>query len=991
MSLIKTIQAAFTGGEVSPSLYPRVDIDKYRTSARTVKNFIIHPHGGVSNRPGTKKIYAAKNGSDNVIIQEFVFSRTQIYNIELGGGYIRFYTDGAIIQEDGVPYEISSPYLANDLNDLRFESSADVIWITHPRYITRTLTRYGNTDWRLELYEPVDGPFRSENTSDSISLTLSSVSGTNATLTLSADVVYDTTITALLHFDGTNNSTVFTEDTGRIVYVTGTAKISTAQSVFGGSSLYLDGTNSGLTMAPSSAWHLSGDFTISARVYFEVLDGKNMLIWFQGTGDINTRFEWATSSGDIRFFFQDNVGPKSFTLSYTQMPTVATWYEVRVTRSGNNFYLFLDGVLVNSATDSYSIISELTQPLFIGSISAFTTNVPGYIDEWVFYNGTATHTTSYSVPTTPYAYATTVSDFLFSPLHVGALFRLRHFIESQRVSSAFSSATASSGIKCFTTWRVITHGTWTGVLNIEKSSDGGSTWSVIRSFSSANDFNANTSGTEDLETNLVPFLVRSRMVSYTSGTANVDLTTDSFYQDGIVRATTYNSQTSMQVNVLQTAGSTSPTISWFEGAWSGFRGYPSISRFYQDRITFASTPSDPQTLWMSVTGNYYSFRRGFTLLDTDGITINLPSRQLNAVAGLVAFKRLLVTTLSSLWSVFPISGNALTPTSIQTDVEEYTGSDYVDPLVINNEIIFSEYGGEVIRSTGYQLQADAFTGSEVNILARHLFEGYSITRFAYQKKPNGIVWALRSDGKLLAMTYLREQEVVAWAQHDVGGEVVSISVIPVPGGDDELWLAVRRESGVIIESMRGRQQFILSDHVFLDSYVRYTSPTLTLSSLEHLANEVVGVVADDVYLGTMTVSSAGTLALSSSYSDVCVGLLYESDLETLDIDIPLKSGAMQGNSVKVGNVTFRLLNSRGGWVGPTFDGLYEAFNYSALNDANARVRNAALGATEKFSGTIRVPVGAGAQTAGRVCFRQSDPYPVSIGAILPEINIGGSV
>ena len=127
----------------------------------------------------------------------------------------------------------------------------------------------------------------------------------------------------------------------------------------------------------------------------------------------------------------------------------------------------------------------------------------------------------------------TSSASLFAALHVGALFKLKHFIEGQVDSTAFSSATTSSGIKCFRTWRLITHGTWTGKFHVEKSDDGGSTWTVIRSFSSADDFNANTSGTEDVESNPQPFLVRINMYSYTSGTANIDLTTDSFFQEGI--------------------------------------------------------------------------------------------------------------------------------------------------------------------------------------------------------------------------------------------------------------------------------------------------------------------------------------------------------------------------------------------------------------------------------------------------------------------------
>ena len=992
MSLLKKLMAVFTGGEVSPALYSRVDIDRYNSSLRTARNFIIHPTGGASNRPGTKFVGAAHNGSDRIILQEFVFSRTQAYQLEFGNFYIGFYTDGTVIASGGTPYTITSPYSIDDVEDLRFESSADVIWITHPSYKTRTLTRYGNASWTLSAYDPEDGPFMAENIVESSSLTASAVTGTNITLTLSASISYDTTIDALLHFDGTNGSTTITDDVGHVVTVYGNAQISTAQSVFGGSSLLLDGTGDYITMPNSADWLFLGNFTIAARIRLSSIT-HTFEIANTGTGaGVYWRFFWDNAATALKFTYEN--GGTQILASQTWSPSVNTWYEVRVCRSGNNFHLFAGTsggsiALLGTTVNADAMVTS-GLPLSIGAFGALYTE--GYIDELIIYNGTATHTAGYTSASTAYSYVTTTSLFTFSPLHVGALFKLRHYIEGQTASTAFGSATTGSSIKCFTTWRLITHGTWTGTLKIQKSTDGGTTWTVLRTFTSVNDFNANTSGTEDLELNQTPFLIRANMTSYTSGTANVDLTSDPFYQDGICRITSWNSNTSVQATVLQEIGATTATISWFEGSWSDYRGYPAVARFYKDRLTFASTPSEPQTYWMTKTGNYYSFNRNIALLDDDSITNPLPSRQLNAINALVAFKKLIAFTSSSNWSIGPIDTTALTPTSVNTDIEEYTGSANIAPVVLGNEVIYNEFGGEIITSAGYQLERDSFVGSELNILARHLFEGYTIKKLAYQRKPNGIVWALRSDGVLLSMTYLREQNVLAWARHDTGGgEVLSISVIPTTSGDDELWMSVERSNGVYIESLRGRRQTDISDHVFLDSYVEYTSPTTVLSSLDHLASTVVGVIADDVDLGTMTVSASGTLGISSGYTSVFVGVPIESDLETLDIDMPIGAGTMQGKTIKVGNVTFKLVNTRGGYIGPNSDTLYEAFTYDALNNAYLREHSTTLGVTSEFSGIVRAPLGAGAQTAGRVFIRQSRPYPITVGQIIPELSPGGSV
>lgn len=980
-------QLAFSGGEVSPALYPRTDIEKYKTSLRIARNFILHAEGSISNRQGSKMINATKYSNKVSIAQEFVFSRTQVYELEIGEQYIRFYTNGARVDNSGAAYEVSTPYLESDLASLRFESSADVVWITHPNYKTYTLTRYGNADWVLDIYTDLieDGPFMPENINEGSSLAASAVIGSSITLTLSA--VIDTNIKALFHFDDSNGSTSTDESTGIApVFFHGDAQISTAESVFGGSSLLLDGTGDYITLAPSASWLFNANLTISARIRMKSI-ASSFEIVSTGNGATNYwRLYWNSGDATLKFTYENIGSSTTIFASQSWSPVINTWYEVRVVRSGNNFHLFVNGVLLGTTVSS-SAMAASGQPLSIGSWGG-TSYANGYIDELIIYKGTATHTSGYTPATSPYTlFSASSNAFLFNPLHVGALFKLRHYVQGQTVSTAFTGVTTSTTINCFTTWRLITHGTWTGKFNVEKSIDAGTTWTILRTFTSANDFNANTSGTEDIETNQVPFLIRINMYAYTSGTANIDLTSDPYFQNGIVRATVYNSPVSMQANVLQALASTASTSSWAEGSWSDYRGYPRVARFFQDRLCFASTESEPQTIWMTLTGNYYSFRRNSPLLDTDAITINLPSRQLNAINGLVAFKKLIAFTSSSNWSIGPISTNALTPTSVQTDIEEYNGSADIAQVVIGQEAIYNDFNGEIVRNTGYQLQTDGFVGAEVNKLARHLFEGYTITKIVYQKSPNGIVWALRSDGVLLGMTYLKEQEVLGWMHHDTDGEILSMCVSP-SSGNDVLTMVVQRDNGIYIEKMAGRRQFNISDHVFLDSYVEFENSTTTVSSLTHLANQIVGAIGDGTDLGTHTVSAGGVITLPTGYASLFVGLPFESDIETLDIDIPMAVGTMQGQTMKVGNVTFKLINSRGGYIGPDEDHLYNAMTFNALNNANKRENNVALGATENFTGAITLPLGGGASAAGRVFLRQTQPYPITVAAIIPAISPG---
>lgn len=99
------------------------------------------------------------------------------------------------------------------------------------------------------------------------------------------------------------------------------------------------------------------------------------------------------------------------------------------------------------------------------------------------------------------------------------------------------------------------------------------------------------------------------------------------------------------------------------------------------------------------------------------------------------------------------------------------------------------------------------------------------------------------------------------------------------------------------------------------------------------------------------------------------------------------SESIQGRVAKIGNVTFRLQNSRGGHIGPDADNLYDAFYQDALISCSGQD----LLDNDLFTGDIRQPLGSGYPTGGRVFYRQIDPLPITIGAIMPEVSVGGYV
>lgn len=195
---IRQYQRAFNGGEVSPSMFARIDDGKYQTGMALCKNFLIEPQGPIVMRPGFKYVNHTKHAGKKARLIPFNFSISQTMVLELGERYVRFHTQGqTVLGNNGQPYEIETPYIEADLFDIHYVQSADVMTLVHPNYPPKELRRYGATDWRL-----VDIKFGSS---------LSAPTGLSASQTINKDVTNPTdykrtyAVTALLA-DGAEES-----------------------------------------------------------------------------------------------------------------------------------------------------------------------------------------------------------------------------------------------------------------------------------------------------------------------------------------------------------------------------------------------------------------------------------------------------------------------------------------------------------------------------------------------------------------------------------------------------------------------------------------------------------------------------------------------------------------------------------------------------------------------------------------------------------------
>lgn len=144
-----TIQPSFSGGELAPSLHARVDLAKYAVGLKTCRNFMVQAHGGVSNRAGTKFVCETKDSTKNTRLIPFEFNTEQTYVLEFGDLIMRVIKDGGQVLSGGVPVEITTPYSHDELDQLQFTQSADVMTICHPSHPPRELSRTSHTAWSI--------------------------------------------------------------------------------------------------------------------------------------------------------------------------------------------------------------------------------------------------------------------------------------------------------------------------------------------------------------------------------------------------------------------------------------------------------------------------------------------------------------------------------------------------------------------------------------------------------------------------------------------------------------------------------------------------------------------------------------------------------------------------------------------------------------------------------------------------------------------------
>lgn len=574
-----------------------------------------------------------------------------------------------------------------------------------------------------------------------------------------------------------------------------------------------------------------------------------------------------------------------------------------------------------------------------------------------------------------YIYASNISGYLTLTL-------TNESEKTARTYEIWPTYTYSGTVRCGKTWKVITHGTWTGAIVVQQSKDNGETWLDLRTYTSKDDYNPTESGDVD------EYSILRVRAEITSGTCNIDLSSYPYTHTGYVTITSVTSSREAAATTDVFLGSAAASSEWYWCAWSKTNGYPHCAAFFQDRLVFGANDKYPQRVWMSRSGDYENFeieKEAGSVTDDSAVTADLLSLRAYTISHMDVGNDLVIFTEGNVWTIS--GGETVTPSNITPRNQENYGTNNVGPIRVGSRCIYIQRRGSIVRDIGYSYDSDSYTGLDLTLLAKHLIRNHTILDGTYAQEPDSTLYFVREDGVLICLTYLVEQKVYGWSHYVTDGEFEQIQAI-ASGNNDILYAVIKRningQAVRYIEKMDIDRSGSNSqkDYCLLDSAIVINGHSgNTLTGLTHLEGKKIYILADG-YLYDKIMVKNGSVTLPQSFNRAMAGLPYTMILEQPNWDAGgTDSGTVQGRKKHVSEVILRLTSSFGGWVGPDAGHLNEI-----IYDSERLER----GEDVLYSGDKKVTMAMGGfNTQGRSYIKHDTPYPFILSAIIREVSFGG--
>lgn len=928
------IQPSFNSGEWSPKLYSRVDLEKYRSAAALLRNFIVDYRGGASTRPGTKYILRAFDSTNNVRVVPFQASFTVAYVLEFGDGYIRFYYQGAPVLESALTITAATkanPCVLSVVNSL---SDGDWVYVTGVSGMTQLNGHYyivsGATGTSIALKDL----FGTNINSTSFS-TYTSGGTVQRVYKITSPYVSADLFTLKFSQDTTDLIITHKNYAPYILSIVSATNWSLSPIVFGSSVSAPTGLSAGSTLA-------AGTVNYSYAVTAVDISGQ----------ESNPATVALANLQDIRSVAGSNT---------------ISWSAVAGASSYNVYRADVAYGAPVPAGSAYGFIGNVSSTSIIDSNIAPDVTLGLPVVRNPFAGGASVTTV---VVTTPGSYTTTPT------VSFGA---------------APSGGITATGYPTFT------------VLSVAVSAGGNlyNAGDVLYFASGATAIVTSASGGTGaitgiaLLTNTVAITLPTNPVAPTGTSGSGHSATINFtWQVSSVILTNIGAGYTSAPAVTFSAGTAAATAS----IGTGTSAYPAVSAFFQQRLVLAAPIAYPQTLYFSQPGYRFNFNVSNPIVDSDAITASLVAGTVNDIRSLVAQPSgLLVFTDSVTKLVNGGSfGTAVTPASIVDNAQSYDGASDLQPIVANADILYASSKGSTVRDIQYNFYTNVFAGTDISVLASHLFFGYTLVDWCWAQEPYKIVWAVRNDGTMLTLTFVKDQEFIAWTHSDTnGGYFKSTCSIVEPaavGYVNAVYTVVQRtvnsQTVKYIERVDDRNFSTVDDAWCVDSGLQYSgSPATSFTGGEHLSGLECTGLADGSVITPFTMPYNGAFTLASAASKVTVGLAFTAQLKTMAIDLGTVETA-QGKVKKIPAVTVWVADTLGLKIGSSFDNLVTMKDLVVGNVGSMLVGQDTQTVSDLFTGYARTFLDPTYTVPGQYCIQQDQPLPATILGVIPQLTVG---
>jgi hypothetical protein len=1006
---VRPIFNNFTGGEWTPRLESRIDLAKYGNACKTLENFIIMPHGGVRRRGGFHYAGRTKSEATKSRLIPFEFNVEQAYVLEFGDLYMRVWKNHGQVQDNTADIMLllhgDGPDMSTNIVDSG--PTGHTVTVngltnihTYPSAVkigSGAINFYADGDYlNIDDHDDFDlsggtctiafwyWPTTALDqetifwhaTADSLNFIriwqVMSGSELYAQVQIRVAGVYEVVLTTpALTIRGWNHIAFCENANSYYLFLNGSladSKSSTKRMVDHTSALFIGGNPS------TSIKGKIDEFIISNTCYWTTvftpptteypLPGSSTAV------EIITPYYEADLAGikkvqsaDTMYLVHPNYAPQKLTRTSHIDWTIAAidfidgpWRDEETTITFTPSAGSGDITLVASANFFQDAHIGSMLRLKFGSATyiyywtgALPDDTPNWTPtdctfEYVYDPGNGETGDDYYLKMTQTGGATQTVNRVITGIEVGTVYKVRVAIKN-------GTGDWSSGVLR------VTNNAGTVVL-AERHLSSAAAWTEYFLYFKATE----TDNLMELETALG---AGETAFFDTIGVSDATASGDTSW--GYVEITAVTDEQNAEATVLGSLGA-GDSIAYCEAAWSDIYGWPDSIMFHEDRLWFGRD----LTFWGSMKGegNYENFTPGTT--DEDPVSFTVNSDRMNKIRWIASSSSLILGTVGEEFRVQGTDG-FITATNVDSKSADTEGVANVDPIKIGPVLLFVQRFGRKIRELVY-VENEGWRNPDLTLLAEHITDP-SIIAMEFQREPDSLLWALRSDGVLLSMTYLRNEEVVGWASQPTDGEVESIAVIPKPDeSGNEIWISVKRTvSGVDYRFIE-----YLDPDIQVDCGITYSGAAVTsVSGLDHLEGETVKVIGDDmVYSDALVTSGAITLSPDFAASNIQVGLSYTSTLETMRPEVTTSGGTSRG--------------MKKAW-GDCFIALYESYGLT-INGEVVPFRKAgdALGeAITMFSGDKRVNQLGWDRNEGRILIEQAQALPCTILAIFGDLQVGG--